>query len=208
MKLLLFIPSLFINSLLYADMHIPDDYGLDIVHPEKGEFLLEGEFLVGGSLFHRIGESCKFTMKTKGKITNTDCTYFVNSKNIDILCTPKKAMCKTITEINAFVKKETQPFLEDIKGYSYSKARKIIIKAGYTPIKSTIFPTDIHKKRIYDKGYVEVSFCYNSSYGSSTKRETLSCQLRFQANNGRELIVDIDGDIPVVSAFFYTSLAQ
>ena len=193
MKALLFIPSLFINSLLYADTYIYRIHGLVIIHPEKGEFALKG-----------TGESCKIIMKTKTNAIDTDCTYLVNSKNIDIICTPKKTMCKTITEVNAYVKKEKQPFLEDIKGYPYSKARKIIIEAGYTPIKSSTVPTDIQEKRIYDKGYIEVSFCSNPS----SEGESRSCQLLFQANNGRKLVVDIDGDIPVVSAFSYSSLRQ
>ena len=203
MKALLLIPSLFINSLLYADVFTNHNHGLGIVHPEKGEFVLEGDFF-GYSLLERIKDSCKITTKTKRNIMDTDCPYLVNSKNIEMICTPKKTMCKTITEVNAYVKKEKQPFLEDIKGYPYSKARKIIIEAGYTPIKSSTVPTDIQEKRIYDKGYIEVSFCSNPS----SEGESRSCQLLFQANNGRKLVVDIDGDIPVVSAFSYSSLRQ
>jgi len=185
MKALLFIPSLFINSLLYADTYIYRIHGLVIIHPEKGEFALKG-----------TGESCKIIMKTKTNAIDTDCTYLVNSKNIDIICTPKKTMCKTITEVNAFVKKEKQPFLEDIKGYYYSKARKIIIEAGYTPIKSTTIPRDVHEKRIYDKGYIELSYC-------DTKGIDLFCKFEFHAKNGQRLVIDTYGNTPTVATFYY-----
>jgi len=184
MKLFFLLPPLLVSSLLYGE-------GLKLISQDNRELLLEGK-----------SESCKITMKSRGEILKTNCTDFVNSKNINIVCTPNKTICKTIKEVDSvlydkkIVQEKKQPFLKDIKDYPYYNARKIIIKAGYKPKERLTPPEDAESRKAYDIGYKEVVDC-------SSDIAINPCQFKFHAKYGKTLVVDTYGSSPSVTAWYY-----
>ena len=174
--------SLLLSSLVYGE-------GFNLLDKESGEMVLESKT-----------ESCKLTLEAGEKITNTNCIKLTNSKNINILCTPEKTICKTVEEAKSFFeimkhRQEEDPKLAKIKDLDYYKARKIILKAGYSPKKSSTPPAFGTAKILYEKGYHEVDECGDSS-------PMLPCRFEFNAPNSKVLIVITHGeDIFVTDAY-------
>lgn len=57
-----------------------------------------GDILLNGN-----GEQCIIRHNNKNRIINTTCLSFKNSKNINILCTKKKKICKTEKEVTNYI---------------------------------------------------------------------------------------------------------
>jgi len=168
MKKHIILASFIISTLVYGN-------GLNLLNKSNGLVLLKGK-----------NESCRITMTPAGEITKTNCKYITNSKNVNIVCTKRKTMCKTIEEVDSFlygdtiVKEVKVKPLGNLKSMPYAKARKIILNAGYTIKKNTNPPRFGQAKNLYRK-YKEIDDCSSSS--------TMPCRFEFNAPNSQTLIV-------------------
>ena len=84
-KTILFV--MILSSILYSNN--------DIILLDAKKDSTVSKILISGN-----GEECKVTMDSSGKVLKTTCLQLTNSKNTKILCTKKKKICKTVTEIN------------------------------------------------------------------------------------------------------------
>jgi hypothetical protein len=171
-----FVMSLLIMSnLIYAE-------GFKLLDKDSAKMELEGK-----------NESCKLTLEKGEKITDTNCLKLTNSKNVNILCTPKKTVCKTLDEAKSFFKltlkhlEEENPKLAKLKDMPYFNARKIILEAGYTPKESSTPPTSGTAKVLYDKDYKEIEDCGDSA-------PMLPCLFKFNAPDSKILTVYTEGE--------------
>jgi len=184
MKKLLVLMPLLASSLLYSQ-------GLSLVNQSKGVVLLTGKH-----------ESCRIKMTPAGEIIHTKCKYFTNSKNVNVVCTKKKTMCKTVEEVDNFLNDRslsTKQFdsIGDIKDMPYYQARKRILKAGYTIKKSASLSEYGQEAFLYKKGYTEVEACSGHSF--------MPCRFEFNAKNGKVLIVTTYTNEPKLDNIFITS---
>ena len=180
-----FVMSLLVmSSLVYAE-------GFKLLDKDSGEMLLEGK-----------NESCKLTLKEGKNLTDTDCLKLTNSKNVNIMCTANKTVCKTVEEAKEFFEiaitqpKEVDPKLAELKDLPYAKARKIVLKAGYTPKESSTPPAFGTAKKHYDKGYKEIDDCADSI-------AILPCIFRFNAPDSKVLIVQTHGEDSLITAWYF-----
>lgn len=167
--------------------------GLKLISLHKGKVVLEGK-----------NESCKITMSVMAEITYTNCKQITNSKNVRILCTKRKSMCKTEREVDKFiysddlVSKKKKSKLPNLQDMSYYKARKIIINAGYTP-KINPHPSQYGQaKKLYQQGYVEIDDCAGSPI--------MPCQFHFNTGSNKILIVDTYTREPNLLDVFVTNV--
>ena len=179
------ISLLLVSSLIHAE-------GFKLLDKDSGKMLLEGK-----------NESCTLSFKDGEKITDTDCMKLTNSKNVNILCTPKKTVCKTLDEVKSFFEltikheEEKDPKLAKLENVPYSKARKLILDAGYTPKESSTPPAFGTAKVLYNKGYKEVDDCGDSA-------PMLPCLLKFNApNSSKVLLVGTEGEDFLVTSWYF-----
>jgi hypothetical protein len=144
---------------------------------------------IGKVLLKGQDESCKITMDVMATITYTNCKRLTNSKGVKILCTKRKSMCKTEKEVDNFIYRDnyilketlTQLNLENLQDMSYYKARKLILKAGYTPRINPNPPQFGQANKLYKHGYKEVDDCASIA--------TMPCNFEFNTNTSKRLIV-------------------
>lgn len=64
---------------------------------------------------------CKASIESTGKLLDTTCINIKNSKNIQILCTPNKKMCKTLNEVVSFVMNGSRAVQDNIITSDFEK---------------------------------------------------------------------------------------
>jgi hypothetical protein len=174
MKKQFIISLLLMSSLVQAE-------GFKLLDKDSGKMELEGK-----------NESCNLTLEKGKKVTNTNCLKLTNSKNVNILCTPEKTVCKTLNEAKSFFEitikhlEKEDPRLTKLMNMPYYNARKKILEAGYTPKESSTPPTVGTAKKLYDQGYKEIDDCSDST-------PILSCIFKFNAPNSKVLLVQTHG---------------
>ncbi len=180
----------FVMSLLLVSSLVQAE-GFKLLNKDNGKMILEGK-----------NESCKLSLKDEKKITDTDCVKLTNSKNVNILCTPNKTVCKTLDEVKSFFSltikhlEEKDPKLAKLEDMPYSEARKIILEAGYTPKETSTPPEFGTAKVLYDKEYKEIDDCGDSS-------PMLPCLFKFTAPNTKVLLVETEGEDFLVSSWYF-----
>jgi len=71
-------------------------YSIELLNgDEDGDI---AEILIRGN-----GEECKVFVESTGVVVKTNCVKLTNSKQVQILCTKRKKMCKTVNEVVSFV---------------------------------------------------------------------------------------------------------
>jgi len=87
---------------------------------------------------------------------------------------------------DGFRDKETR-LVDKIKNLKYAKARPIILKAGYTPKKNFKLSPFGSAKVLYDKGYIEIGDCADSS-------PKVPCEFKFNAPSSKILFIFTEGE--------------
>ncbi len=59
-------------------------------------------------MIHGNGEECKLYIDSLGGLIETDCKRITNSKKVQILCTKRKKICKTLGEVQSFISPSNQ----------------------------------------------------------------------------------------------------
>ncbi len=143
--------------------------GLSLVN--KGKVLLKGN-----------NESCSIKMLKSGEIINSNCHHLINSKHINILCTKRKSICKTLGEVKQFLYgKNAYKALGNIINMPYYGARKKILKAGYKVKANPNPPQFGQAKKLYNRGYKEIDDCASDMI--------MPCRFEFYSPKGQILIV-------------------
>ncbi len=91
--------ALFIITLLIGININANGIKLILEHEDEGSDVIQ--VLISGN-----GGSCNAFMDSLGDVVETDCLHFKNSKNIKILCSKKKEICKTDKEVYNYIAKE------------------------------------------------------------------------------------------------------
>ncbi len=173
-KLVLF--TILFASVLYSDNNI-------IIDTDVANMLIKGN-----------GEQCKVSMNSNGVLLRTDCLQITNSKGVKILCTKKKKMCKTVSEMSNALSYISSPksnatSLNALRqGMKYSEAREIILNASWQGLNKRW--QDVPKSgqvhnMYYTNGWEEVEDCSGTGMGF--------CRFEFRDINNKILVVITQG---------------
>ena len=128
-------------------------------------------------------------------LLETTCLQITNSKGIQILCTSKKKICKTVNELsnalNIISSAQTQTY--DLKalrqGMKYSEARQIILNAGWQGTRTRwqdISESGQVNDIYYNNKWEEVIDCAGTG--------TSPCRFEFKDINQKTLVVITEGE--------------
>lgn len=133
------------------------------------------------------GEQCNINIeKASDKILKTNCIQLKNSKQVKIVCTKKKKMCKTEDELYEFIAHPSNPKVsssEDVivkknktglpinikQEMNYSKARTILLNDGWQSVKSRWQDIAEQNTRVqefyHDRNWKEIETCSGTGMG-------------------------------------------
>lgn len=169
---------------------------ISILYSDNNIIVLNGEVDsdVAEMLIRGNGEECKVSIDSMGTLAGTTCLQITNSKGIKILCTSKKKICKTMSEVrNTLNTSSPRPDDSGLKslrqGMNYSQVRKIILNAGWQTTRKRWQDVSEYgqvKDIYYNNGWQEVVDCAGTG--------TAPCRFEFKDINQRTLVVITEGE--------------
>jgi hypothetical protein len=155
----------------------------------------ESNSVATAQIVDRQGGACTTTFYMSESIKSSSCIRLTNSKGIKILCTPKKRICKTQTEVVQFLfSNNAKPTpsnkrLNLKEGMPYSKAREIIMNAqwqGKNQKAQNISEFGEVKRIYFDNGWREIQDCAGTG--------TAPCRFEFSNSKNETLAVITQGE--------------
>jgi len=73
-----------------------------IIEASSGMYLIAEDGDAAKVMIRGNGERCSVELSSTGDIMESDCRIMTNSKNVKILCTRRKKICKTVNEVYNF----------------------------------------------------------------------------------------------------------
>ena len=146
-------------------------------------------------LLRTSSEYCMLYVNIQNKSMQTDCLQMTNSQKVKIYCTPQKKVCKTQNEVllasRTKTQKEMTPLPKLRQDMPYSKARKLLLEAGWQGVNLSwqSVPqskySEVHTL-YHDNGFREVQDCAGTGLAW--------CTFSFRDAYGQNLTVITEGE--------------
>ncbi len=126
--------------------------------------------------------SCNATINSLGEVEDTDCIRLINSKNIKILCTPNKKVCKTEKEVFNYLVTQLSSNEYNVPQQAKTNQDEFNVKEtpaitkGKTNLNLNKLQNDCSSKdinscnKLCSKGYGEACFTLGKLYADGSKK--------------------------------------